>query len=121
MSVFSLLQEISRAGQPGAPVDPFVRGVSGADQLRIAYGSGSLVSGSATVNTGLSSILAMDASILGATGFSAGATEVSSVFVSSVTTGSAVIKGIFNSFVTGAATISVSGTGQFTWIAVGLA
>lgn len=118
---FSLYQEICNLnnGINPAKVDPYVREVNGTDKVRIAYGSGSLVSGAATVNTGLNTILAIDANIFAATGFATGATECSSVFIFSVTTGAAVVKGIFNAFVTGAATISASGTGQFTWIAIG--
>lgn len=118
MTIYSLYQEIVNMGTVAGRVDPYVRPVSGADTIRIAYGSGALASGVATVNTGLSTILAADVNLVGTTGFATGATEVSSVIIKA-TTGSLAIQGVFNSFVTGAATLSASGTGQFTWIAIG--
>lgn len=87
---------------------------------RFAAGSGALVSGTATIATGLASVLSFQATLNGPTGFATGATEVSNIIVSTITTGSVVIKGVFNAFVTGAATLSVSGTGGFTWTAVGM-
>lgn len=96
---------------------PFAISTSGA---RIAAGSGNLVTGALTIATGLSSILSFQATLNGPTGFATGATEVSNIIVSTITTGSVVVKGVFNAFVTGAATISVSGTAGFTWLAVGM-
>ena len=87
---------------------------------KIAAGSGALVSGSATIATGLTSVLGFQATLNGPTGFTTGATEVSNLIVSTITTGSVVVKGVFNAFVTGAATLSSSGTGGFTWVAVGM-
>lgn len=86
---------------------------------KTAFGSGALVSGTATVATGLATVVAFNASIFGATGFATGATEVSDIIISSITTGSVVVKGTFTAFVTGATTISVSGTASFYWSAVG--
>lgn len=86
---------------------------------RVAAGTGTLVSGAATIATGLTSVTTFIGTMKGATGFATGATEVSGLNVSSITTGSVVVNGVFNSFATGAATISVSGTGTFTWIAFG--
>lgn len=96
---------------------PFAISASGA---RMAAGSGALVTGALTIATGLTSVLSFQATLNGPTGFATGATEVSNIIVSSITTGSVVVKGVFNAFVTGAATISVSGTAGFTWIAVGM-
>lgn len=90
-----------------------------ASGFRMAAGTGTLVTGSAVVNTGLTSVLAFAGAVSGATGFASGATEVDAVFPSSITTGAVTVKGLFNSFVTGARTISASGTATFTWIAVG--
>lgn len=100
-------------------VQSVTTGATGA--LKIAFGSQNLVSGAATVATGLNSV----SSFIGimkepATGsFTTGATEVDRVVVTSITTGSVVVAGVFNSFVTGAATISASGTGLFYWQAMG--
>ena len=92
---------------------------SGASNRLMAYGSGTLVTGAVVVATGLSTVTAFTATQYGATGFATGATEVHSVFVKSITTGAVTVGGIFNAFVTGAATISVSGTATFYWIAIG--
>lgn len=86
---------------------------------KTAYGSGALVSGSGTVATGLLTVASFQAEVYGATGFATGATEVSSIIVASITTGSVSVKGVFNSFATGAATLSSSGTATFYWQAVG--
>ncbi len=86
---------------------------------KTAYGSGALVSGSGTVATGLLTVASFQAEVYGATGFASGATEVSSIIVASITTGSVSVKGVFNAFTTGAATLSSSGTATFYWQAVG--
>lgn len=92
-------------------------GVTG--NFRFANGSGTLVSGTGTIATGLATVAAFNATVYGATGFASGATEVHEIQVKSITTGSVVVQGIFNSFVTGAATISASGTATFYWLAMG--
>jgi len=86
---------------------------------KTAYGSGALVTGTATVATGLATVTSFTATVYGATGFATGATEVDRIIVSSITTGAVAVKGVFNSFATGAATISASGTATFYWTAVG--
>lgn len=87
--------------------------------FRTAAGTGTLVTGTATIATGLTSVLAFTASVYGATGFATGATEVDEIIVRTITTGSVVVTGAFNSFVTGAKTLSASGTATFYWIAFG--
>ena len=85
----------------------------------IAYGTGTLVTGAVVVATGLATVTAFTATISGPSSFATGATEADTVMVSSITTGAVTVKGVFNAFVTGAATISVSGTAKFYWIAIG--
>ena len=92
---------------------------SGASNRLMAYGTGTLVTGSVVVATGLSTVTAFVATQYGATGFATGATEVDRVQVSSITTGAVTVMGIYDSFVTGAATLSNSGTATFYWIAIG--
>ena len=92
---------------------------SGASNRFFAYGSGTLVTGAVVVATGLATVDSFTAQQYGATGFATGATEVHTVFVKSITTGAVTVGGIFNAFVTGAATVSVSGTATFYWIAIG--
>lgn len=90
----------------------------GADFEVMAYGSGVLVSGVATIATGLSAISGFSANITGTGAKTTGAAECNSLQVT-VTTGSAAVQGFFNAFVTGASTISVSGTSPFSWVAIG--
>ncbi len=87
---------------------------------RFAAGSGALVSGTGTIATGLTSVLGFQATVYGATGFATGATEVDEVIVSSITTGSVAVKGVFSIFSTGSRAISASGTATFYWYAVGM-
>lgn len=86
-----------------------------ASGARIAAGNAAFVSGAATIATGLTSVLSVQIMIL-ATGFATGATEVSDVVVSSITTGSVVIQG----YRLQTTTASASGTGTFYWLAVGM-
>ena len=90
-----------------------------ASGFRTAVGTGTLVTGSVVVTTGLTSVLGFVASVYGATGFATGATEVNKIIVGSITTGAVTVTGAFNSFVTGAATLSASGTATFYWLAFG--
>jgi hypothetical protein len=90
-----------------------------ADLQKIAYGTGSLVSGSVTIDTGLQSVSAFTANLTGTGAKTTGAAEVSALQIHTITTGSVVVQGFFNAFVTGASTISVSGTSAFRWIAIG--
>lgn len=94
---------------------------SAASGFRTAAGSGALVSGVLTVATGLSTVLSFTANVKTPTTgtYTTGVTEVHGINVTSITTGAVVVQGVFNSFVTGAATASVSGTATFYWQAVG--
>lgn len=94
--------------------------MTSASGARMAAGSGALVTGTATIATGLTSVLGFQATVYGATGFASGATEVDEIIVSSITTGAVSVKGVYSSFVTGARTISASGTATFYWWAVGM-
>ncbi len=98
---------------------PYARNVSGT-AFRYAHGSGALVSGSATIQTGLTTVYAFQATNLGSTGFATGATEVDDIIASSITTGSVLCKGIYSDFSTGSRKLSTSGTTQFTWTAFGV-
>jgi len=107
----------------GTGVVPFVLGLAGVTGSVVAAGSGALVSGTGTVATGLTTIKGITFTVnTPATGtYLTGATEVHSINIVSVTTGSVAIQGVFNSLATGAATVSVSGTASFRWVAVGTA
>ena len=86
---------------------------------RLAAGTGTLVSGTATIATGLDTVASFTANVNRATGPATGASEVAYIWVGTITTGSVVVTGAFHSFVTGAATVSASGTQTFNWLAVG--
>lgn len=98
---------------------PFVLGLTGVTGAKIAAGSGTLVTGTAIVATGLTTVKGFSAAVRGATGFATGATEVHEIQIVSITTGAVSVQGVFNSFATGAATISASGTATFNWVAFG--
>ena len=103
----------------GSSLIPFVLGLTGVTGAKIAAGSGTLVTGTVIVATGLTTVKGFVATVYGATGFATGATEVHEIQVVSITTGAVSVQGIFNAFVTGAATISASGTATFYWLALG--
>mgnify|MGYP001575081080 CR=1 FL=1 len=86
---------------------------------RFAAGTGTLVSGTVAVATGLNTVVGFSANVNRSTGVATGVTEVNAIWVGSITTGSVTVTGSFNSFVTGAATLSASGTSSFYWIAFG--
>ncbi len=100
---------------------PFILGLPNVTGAKMAGGSGALVSGTGTVATGLTTIKGISFTVnQPATGtYPTGVSEVHSINIVSVTTGSVVIQGVFNSFTTGAATVSVSGTAGFRWVAFG--
>ncbi len=91
----------------------------GQDSDTLAYGSGVLVTGTATIQTGLASVSAFWPVLTGTGTKSTGATEVNTLQVHTIVTGSVIVQGFFNSFATGASTISASGTAAFNWIAIG--
>jgi X-X-X-Leu-X-X-Gly heptad repeat protein len=95
---------------------PVATSTSGA---RFAAGTGTLVSGAATVATGLASILSIVLTLTGTGARATGATEVAQLTVLSTTTGAASVQGMYS---TAAATwvASASGTSTFNWAAVGM-
>ena len=86
---------------------------------RMAFGTGTLVSGTATIATGLDTVVSFTANVNRTTSPATGAGEVSNIWIGTITTGSVVVTGAFNAFVTGAATVSASGTATFNWLAFG--
>ena len=96
-------------------VIPFATSTSGA---KFAAGTGTLVSGTVAIATGLTSVLSFSASLQGTGASSSGVTEVAELVVSSITTGSVTVVGSYNA-ATGVRIASVSGTSAFYWIAVG--
>ncbi len=90
-----------------------------ASGFKMTAGSGALVSGTGTIATGLLTVQGFSITLKGATGFATGATEVSDFNITSITTGSVAVQGVFNAFATGASTLSVSGTAAYSWLALG--
>jgi len=91
----------------------------GVDLETYAYGTGTLVTGGVVIQTGLRTVSSFTANISGTGAKTTGAAEVSTLQIAAITTGAVTVAGFFNSFVTGASTISVSGTATFYWTAIG--
>lgn len=90
-----------------------------ASGFRVAGGSQALVSGAATVATGLSTVLSFQATLAGTGATATGVTEVDTVLVNSITTGSVVVQGAYHSGTSAVQVPSVSGTATFYWLALG--
>mgnify|MGYP001565495648 CR=1 FL=1 len=123
MGTLNFMNRFLRMQQGGILTAPEVQddllSTPGTTGSRIAAGTGTLVSGTVAIATGLNSVIAFSANIIKSTGAATGAAEVNSIWAGTITTGSVVVTGSFNSFVTGSATPSASGTASFYWIAIG--
>lgn len=97
---------------------PYPRHAAGGS-FRFSHGSGALVTGSVTVQTGLTTVYAFQSTCFGPTGFATGATEVDHIVVSSIATGAVTCKGVYSDFATGTRKLSSSGTATFYWVAFG--
>lgn len=87
---------------------------------RFAAGTGTLVSGTVIVATGLASVLSFQASLIGTGAAATGATEVERLVVASITTGAVTVNGAYHSGTAAVSVQSVSGTAAFYWTAVGM-
>lgn len=96
---------------------PLAVSTSGA---RVAAGTGTLVSGTVAIATGLTSVLAFSASLIGTGATATGATEVERLVVASITTGAVTVNGSYHSATAAVSVQSVSGTAAFYWVAVGM-
>ncbi len=86
---------------------------------KVTAGTGTLVSGTVIVATGLTSVLAFSAALIGTGATATGATEVERLVVASITTGAVTVNGSYHSATAAVTVQSVSGTAAFYWIAVG--
>lgn len=87
---------------------------------RMTAGTGTLVTGSIVVATGLATVLGFVATIEGNTGNTAtGVTEVEYIRVTSITTGAVSCLGLYHSADASITIASASGTATFRWIAFG--
>lgn len=87
--------------------------------LKAAYGTGTLVTGAVTVDTGLNTVVSFQACLIGTGAGATGATEVEDIRVASITTGAVACVGSYHSATAAVSVISASGTASFRWIALG--
>ena len=87
--------------------------------LRIAQGTGTFVSGTVTVATGLTLCTSFTATLIGTGATATGATEIERVVVASITTGAVVCNGSYHSGTAAVCVQSTSGTAAFYWQAFG--
>jgi hypothetical protein len=95
-----------------------VKDVTNTGAGKIAFGTGTLVSGTVVVATGLTACTAFFATLQGTGASSSGVTETSEIVVSSITTGAVTVTGSYNA-ATGVRIASASGTTVFYWMAYG--
>ena len=123
MPSFNLQQRLTKlnSGQVGnvAEVSDDLVSTPTPNGWRVAAGTGTLVSGTATIDTGLNTVRSFTANVNRTTTPTTGAGEVAEIWVGTITTGSVDVTGAFNAFAPGAATISASGTSTFNWLAFG--
>ena len=97
---------------------PYIQDATGGALIKMAAGSGAFVTGTVIVATGLATVVGFSASLSGTGTRASGATEISIINVSSITTGAVSLVGSYNG-ATGATIISASGANGFRWIAYG--
>lgn len=129
----NLLNRFARIQQGGSPGDAtdLVDVTNGLNQLqaikditqtgagKIAYGTGTFVSGTVTIATGLTLCTAFAATLIGTGATATGATEIERCVVSSISTGAVVVNGSYHSGTAAVCVQSVSGTAAFYWLACG--
>lgn len=129
----NLLNRFARIQQGGSPSDAtdLVDVTNGLNQLqaikditqtgagKIAYGTGTFVSGTVTIATGLTLCTAFAATLIGTGATATGATEIERCVVSSISTGAVVVNGSYHSGTAAVCVQSVSGTAAFYWLACG--
>ena len=86
---------------------------------KVAYGTGTFVSGTVTVATGLTLCTSFVATLIGTGATATGATEIERVVVASITTGAVVCNGSYHSGTAAVSVQSVSGTSAFYYVACG--
>jgi hypothetical protein len=96
-----------------------IRDVTNTGAGKLAYGTGTFVSGTVTVATGLTLCTAFAATLIGTGATATGATEIERVVVASISTGAVVVNGSYHSGTAAVMVQSVSGTAAFYWLAAG--
>lgn len=86
---------------------------------KIAYGTGTFVSGTVTIATGLTLCTAFAATLIGTGATATGVSEIERVVVASITTGAVLCNGSYHSGTAAVSVQSVSGTASFYYVACG--
>lgn len=86
---------------------------------KTAFGTGTFVSGTVTIATGLALCTSFSAQLIGTGATATGATEIERVVVASITTGAVVCNGSYHSGTAAVSVQSTSGTAAFYWQAYG--
>lgn len=124
MGNFNLNQRVTRLNQGINPINASdasddILSTPSASGPRYAAGSGTLVSGTVAIATGLNSVASFTATLVGTGATATGATEVERLVVASITTGSVTVNGSYHSGTAAVCVQSVSGTASFYWSAFG--
>lgn len=96
-----------------------IKDVTNTGAGKVAYGTGTFVSGTVTVATGLTLCTSFIATLIGTGATATGATEIERVVVASITTGAVVCNGSYHSGTAATCVQSVSGTSAFYYVALG--
>ncbi len=86
---------------------------------KLAWGTGTFVSGTVIVATGLTLCSSFATTLIGTGATATGATEIERVVVASITTGAVTCNGSYHSGTAAVCVQSVSGTAAFYWVACG--
>ena|ERR1019366_3275623 len=96
-----------------------VKDVTNTGAGKISAGTGTFVSGTVVVATGLTLCTSFIATLIGTGATATGATEIERVVVASITTGAVTCNGAYHSGTAAVQVQSVSGTAAFYYIAYG--
>ena len=87
--------------------------------FRFTAGTGTCVSGTVVVATGLATVLGFVATLEGTGATATGATEIDTLFVSSITTGAVTVAGSYHSATAAVQVVSTASSSTFRWFALG--
>lgn len=96
-----------------------VKDITNTGAGKLVAGTGTFVSGTVTVATGLTLCTSFIATMIGTGATASGATEIERAVVASIATGAVVVNGSYHSGSAAISVQSVSGTGQFYYLAYG--
>jgi hypothetical protein len=96
-----------------------VRDVTNTGAGKLAAGTGTFVSGTVVIATGLTLCTTFVATMIGTGATATGATEIERAVAVSITTGAVTVNGSYHSGTAAVMVQSVSGTAAFHWLAYG--